>query len=147
MSLLLTPGKQPAVQQHTACNMLNAGVVHNGKFYLSGTTIPQLPQDLQDDVRILDLTSLEWMRVVTPVKPRGCEGPFIVGHKDQLIQFGGVHDAVCSTNYHCSLQKHAYVPVQCLLRSSPPCQLKQFIWRLLTTALHSHIVKCVISAL
>ncbi len=63
-----------------------------GKFYLCGTTRPDLPvSQQQDDVRIYDLARQEWKCVATEIKPKGCQRPFIQGYQDQLIQFGGVY--------------------------------------------------------
>ena len=62
-----------------------------GKFYLCGTNNPNLLPGLrQDDIRIYDLALQQWKCVITQVKPKGCQHPFIEGYQDQLIQFGGV---------------------------------------------------------
>ncbi|DBB07631.1 hypothetical protein WJX82_001014 [Trebouxia sp. C0006] len=68
--------------ERTHCR--STGVVHQGKFYLTGTTLPHLPQDEQDDIRIFKFASQRWACVVTPEKPRGREGPLLCGHRDQL---------------------------------------------------------------
>jgi len=81
--------------------------VLKGKFYLCGTTRPNLPVGLrQDDVRIYDLALQKWKCVATQIKPKGCEGPFIQGYLDQLIHFGGVcHKHESPQSQHASQYK------------------------------------------
>jgi len=65
--------------------------VLKGKFYLCGTTRPDLPVgQQQDDVRIYDLARQVWKCVATEIKPKGCQHAFIQGYLDELIHFGGV---------------------------------------------------------